>query len=145
LPPRSRPLAAAALLAGAAGCFLATEAVVAAAFPGYSYTHHVISDLGTAASPDAVAMNASFAVSGLLVAAATALAAGGQRAIQGAALAHAAGMVVIALAPSDTGPLHVAGPSPAPVAVWERAAVYPIQVAELLLAGWLISRRRSVT
>ncbi|WP_299957699.1 DUF998 domain-containing protein [uncultured Modestobacter sp.] len=47
--------------------FFVVEAIVAAQFDGYSYTGDVISDLGTAASPAPLLMNASFVVQGLLI------------------------------------------------------------------------------
>ncbi|MGY5882596.1 DUF998 domain-containing protein [Modestobacter lacusdianchii] len=47
--------------------FFVVEAIVASRFGGYSYSADVISDLGTAASPARLLMNASFVVQGLLI------------------------------------------------------------------------------
>jgi hypothetical membrane protein len=49
--------------------FFVVEAIVASRYGGYSYSTDVISDLGAAASPARVLMNASFIVQGLLIAA----------------------------------------------------------------------------
>ena len=49
--------------------FFVVEAIAALRYGGYSYTADVISDLGTAASPARLLMNASFVVQGLLIAA----------------------------------------------------------------------------
>ncbi|MCG5433130.1 DUF998 domain-containing protein [Mycobacterium sp. MYCO198283] len=189
MPPRSRRATAAALVAAAA-CFVVAEAVAARGFPGYRYTEDVISDLGTARSPRAALMNTSFLSSGVLVAVATVVGTRRRdRALRCAAAVHVAGMVLIALVPSDAGSAHVVGAAAAilggnaaavaaggalagratgfgralvavggvgllslammvaamtagvpllvPDAVWERGAVYPIQLAEVLLAGYL--------
>jgi hypothetical membrane protein len=49
--------------------FFVVEAITALQYRGYSYSANVISDLGTAASPAAGLMNASFIAQGLLIAA----------------------------------------------------------------------------
>jgi hypothetical membrane protein len=49
--------------------FFVVEAIAATRYAGYSYSADVISDLGTAASPARLLMNASFVLQGLLIAA----------------------------------------------------------------------------
>ena len=65
MPPRSRLGAAAAWIVGPL-TYLMLEAVAAAAFPHYSYAQNFISDLGVAASPRDVVMNAAFCLQGTL-------------------------------------------------------------------------------
>nr|WP_243851431.1 DUF998 domain-containing protein [Modestobacter marinus] len=47
--------------------FFVVEAIAALQYEGYSYSADVISDLGTAASPARLLMNASFVLQGLLI------------------------------------------------------------------------------
>lgn len=110
---RTRTAAAVCWTAGAAGYLLA-EAVAAARYPGYSYAHDAISDLGTPQSPSAVLMNGGFCLQGTMFLLGTALAV---RAVQPArpapmlvfAAANAAGNVLVATVHSGAGPWHVVG------------------------------------
>ncbi|MPQ99034.1 DUF998 domain-containing protein [Modestobacter sp. I12A-02628] len=95
--------------------FFVVEAVAAAGFGGYSRVDDVISDLGTAASPDAGLMNASFLLQGLLIAAGTVLLvpvlkAGAARTAGGLLVVAALGVLLVGFAPSDgNGTLHGIG------------------------------------
>jgi hypothetical membrane protein len=110
----------------AAVVYVATEAVAASAFPGYSYAYaaNYISDLGipeATDSPLAAVMNAGFVLQGVLYLAAAAIATralrdGPRRAFLALAALHAVGIIVVGLvhgsAASDAsgiGWLHVAG------------------------------------
>jgi hypothetical membrane protein len=92
--------------------FFVVEAVAAGRFDGYSYAADVISDLGTAASPAAPAMNASFVVQGLLIAAGAlllgpGLAGTGGRVARVLLVAAGAGVLLVGLFPSDgDGTVH---------------------------------------
>jgi hypothetical membrane protein len=86
--------------------FFVVEAIAALRFDGYSYSADVISDLGTAASPAAVLMNASFVVQGLLIAAGAlllgpGLAGTGGRVARVLLAAAGAGVLLVGLFPSD--------------------------------------------
>lgn len=95
--------------------FFIVEAVAAARYPGYSRSGQVISDLGTADSPAAGLMNASFTAQGLLIAAGAVLlfpglvGLGGRLAVVFLSSA-ALGVLLVGLAPSDTaGAVHTVG------------------------------------
>lgn len=102
------------LAAGAA--YLGLEALAATGVSGYSYSHHLISDLGTPDSPLRWAMNTAFVVQGTLFCAGAAFLARSVRSrnpvlFVSFAAANAVGNVLVALVPS-TSPaawVHVAG------------------------------------
>ncbi|MDU0290293.1 DUF998 domain-containing protein [Saccharothrix longispora] len=111
--PRREPLITAAVLwASGAAWYLVSEAVAASAFPGYSYAHDYISDLGTVRrdpldthlpdSPLAEVMNLGFLHQGVFfllgaVFAARALPGGrGRTAFLALAVAHAVGNALVA-------------------------------------------------
>ncbi len=88
--------------------FFVVEAVAALRYDGYSYSADVISELGTAASPAAAVMNASFVVQGLLIAAGAlllgpGLAGTGGRVARVVLVAAGAGALLVGLFPSDGG------------------------------------------
>jgi hypothetical membrane protein len=125
------PAAAGVAWIAAAAVYVATEAVAASAFPGYSYAANYISDLGIPEvgehqgraidSPLAAVMNAGFVLQGVLYLLAAAIATralrdGPRRAFLALAALHAVGIIVVGLvhgsAASDAsgiGWLHVAG------------------------------------
>lgn len=86
--------------------FFVVEAVAALRYGGYSYSRDMISDLGRAISPAAGAMNTSFVVQGVLIAAGALLLAPGLAGL-GGRLARVllvlagAGVLVVGLFPSD--------------------------------------------
>jgi len=86
--------------------FFVVEALAALRYDGYSYSADVISDLGTAASPAATLMNASFVVQGLLIAAGAlllgpALAGTGGRVARVLLVAVGVGALLVGVFPSD--------------------------------------------
>jgi hypothetical membrane protein len=86
--------------------FFVVEAVAARRFDGYSYSADVISNLGTAASPAATLMNASFIAQGLLIAAGAlllgpGLAGTGGRVARVLLVAAGVGVLLVGVFPSD--------------------------------------------
>ncbi|GAB3347836.1 DUF998 domain-containing protein [Modestobacter lapidis] len=86
--------------------FFVVEAIAALRFDGYSYSADVISDLGTAASPAATPMNASFVVQGLLIAAGAlllgpGLAGTGGRLARVLLVVAGAGVLLVGVFPAD--------------------------------------------
>jgi hypothetical membrane protein len=86
--------------------FFVVEAVAALRYDGYSYSADVISGLGTAASPGATLMNASFVVQGLLIAAGAlllgpGLAGTGGRLARVLLVAAGVGVLLVGVFPSD--------------------------------------------
>jgi len=120
---------AAVLWIAGAAVYVATEAVAAAAFPGYSYATNYISDLGVPDvgtvggraidSPRHAVMNTGFVVQGLLFLAAAlttlrATTGGPRRTFAGIAVTYAVGICLVGVvhggqAEASTGSLHVVG------------------------------------
>ncbi|MEV3904951.1 DUF998 domain-containing protein [Mycobacterium sp. NPDC050551] len=105
--------AAACWTAGAVGYLLA-ETIAAVHYPGYSYVHDAISDLGTPQSPSAVLMNAGFCLQGAMFLLGAVLAVRAVRPprpapVLACAAANAAGNVLVATVHSGAGPWHVVG------------------------------------
>lgn len=120
---------AAVLWIAGAAVYVATEAVAAAAFPGYSYATNYISDLGipdvgtvggrAIDSPRHAVMNTGFVVQGLLFLAAAlatlrATTGGPRRTFAGIAVTYAVGICLVGIVhggqtASPTGALHVVG------------------------------------
>ena len=95
--------------------FFVVEAIAALRYDGYSYAADVISDLGTADSPAATLMNASFVVQGVLIAAGAlllgpGLAGTGGRVAQVLLVAAGVGVLLVGVFPSDgNGTAHLVG------------------------------------
>jgi len=95
--------------------FFVVETVAASRFSGYSRVDDVISDLGTAASPAAGLMNASFVLQGVLIAAGAlvltpVLATSAGRAARLLLVVAGLGVALVGVAPSDTSStLHTFG------------------------------------
>ncbi|MCK0173538.1 DUF998 domain-containing protein [Mycolicibacterium sp. F2034L] len=109
-PSTYRPrIAAVAWITGAV-VYLGGEAAAAAAWEGYHYANHVISDLGVPGRPLATLMNVAFGVQGAMFLLGAVLA---QRrsarwlTVFGAA--NAIGNLLVATVHAGAGPLHVVG------------------------------------
>jgi hypothetical membrane protein len=94
--------------------YLGLEALAASAFPGYRYSHDVISTLGTPESPLRWAMNTAFVVQGSLFFAGAILLTVARRSRKPLPLllcagSNAAGNIMVASVPSGAGWPHVAG------------------------------------
>jgi hypothetical membrane protein len=95
--------------------FFVVEAIAATQYAGYSYSADVINDLGTAASPARLLMNASFVLQGLLIVAGAVLLRPALRGL-GARIATVLlgvaglGVLLVGVFPSDgNATLHAAG------------------------------------
>jgi hypothetical membrane protein len=89
--------------------FFVVEAIAALQYGGYSYSADVISDLGTATSPAAGLMNASFIAQGVLIAAGALLLGPGLAGLGGRLarvllVASGVGVLLVGVFPSDGNP-----------------------------------------